>query len=153
MFIEAALKYLKQASGRTKIRIGAFVVALQLFIFLLITTIGMPVFSHLSLIPIIGFSIVFGELPGVCFATIVTMCYSPLWMDLSGDSSAFWVLRTFGFAAVAYTTGALSTSVMTYATYREKIYFTDLFTKLPNRQALCEKLLSNSKAQITGILQ
>jgi len=125
-------------------------VALQLFIFLLVFAIKLAVVSHLSLIPIICFSLVFGELPGVFFATMVTMCFGPLWMDLTGDASAYWVLRTFGFAAVAYTTGVLGRLVMNYITFKEKIYFTDIFTQLPNRQALCEKLLKNSKSQITG---
>ncbi|GBU24065.1 hypothetical protein R83H12_00691 [Fibrobacteria bacterium R8-3-H12] len=150
MFIEKVLKYLKLANKRSKIRIGAFILVLQLFIFFLIINTEMPVFSHLSLIPIICFSFVFGELPGLFFATIVTMCFSPLWMDLSGNTSAFWVLRTFGFAAVAYTTGVLSNSVMNFATYKDKIYFTDIFTQLPNRQALCEKFLKSSESQITG---
>jgi EAL domain-containing protein (putative c-di-GMP-specific phosphodiesterase class I) len=125
-------------------------VALQLFIFFLIIGLDNPDFSHLSLIPIICFSFVFGELPGLFFAAIATMCFSPFWMDLSGQGSAFWVLRTFGFAAVAYTTGALGNSVMRFIAYKEKIYLTDLFTHLPNRQALCEKLLKNSETQTTG---
>jgi len=150
MFIEEVLKYLKSASKRSKIKIGVLIVILQLFIFFLILSTEMPVFSHLSLITVICFSFVFGELPGIFFATIVTMCFSPLWMDLSRDASAFWVLRTFGFAAVAYVIGTLSNSVMNYAIYKEKMYFTDLFTNLPNRRALCEKLLQNSKSQITG---
>jgi EAL domain-containing protein (putative c-di-GMP-specific phosphodiesterase class I) len=150
MFIEKVLGYLILANKRSKITIGALIVLLELFIFFLIVNIEMPVFSHLSLIPIICFSFVFGELPGIFFVTIITMCFSPLWMDLSGDASAFWVLRTFGFAAVAYATGVLGNSLMSFATFKEKIYFTDIFTQLPNRQALCEKLLKNSRAQITG---
>ena len=150
MFIEKVLKYLKPANQRSKIKIGALIVALQLFIFFLIIKSEMPVFSHLSLIPIILFSFTFGELPGLFFATIITVCFSPFWMDLSRDASALWILRTFGFAAVAYTTGTLGNYVMNFASYKEKIYFTDLFTQLPNRQALCEKFLKNSKSQITG---
>jgi len=150
MFIEKVLKYLKSADQCSKIKIGALIIALQLFIFFLILNSEMPVFSHLSLIPIICFSFAFGELPGLFFATIITVCYSPFWMDLSRDASALWILRTFGFAAVAYTTGTLGNYVMNFATYKEKIYFTDLFTQLPNRQALCEKLLKISKSQTTG---
>jgi len=150
MSIEKLLKYLKSANSRSKIKIGVLIVILQLFIFLLITSLNNPDFSHLSLIPVICFSFVFGELPGLIFVTITTMCFSPFWMDLSEHESAFWVLRTFGFAAVAYIIGTLSNSVMNYITYKEKIYFTDIFTQLPNRQALCEKLLQNSKSQTTG---
>jgi len=150
MFIEEVLKYLKSADKRSKITIGVFIVAFQLFIFLLIVNLKNPTFSHLSLIPIICFSFVFGELPGLFFVAFITMCYSPIWMDISGNSSAFWVLRTFGFAAVAYTTGVLANSMMNFATYKEKIYFTDIFTHLPNRQALCEKFLKNAESQITG---
>jgi len=149
--MEKVLDYLIIAADkRSKIKIGASIVALQLFIFFLIVSSENPDISHLSLIPIICFSFVFGELPGVFFATIVTMCFSPFGMDLSKDDSAFWVLRSFGYAAVAYTTGVLGNSVMSFMSYKEKIYFTDIFTHLPNRQALCEKLLKNSKSQITG---
>jgi len=150
MFIEEVLKYLKSASKRSKIKIGAFIVAFQLLIFIIIVNLKNPTFSHLSLISVICFSFVFGELPGLFFVAFITMCYSPLWMDLSGDSSAFWVLRTFGFAAVAYTTGVLANSMMNFATYKEKIYFTDIFTHLPNRQALCEKFSKCSESQTTG---
>jgi diguanylate cyclase len=150
MFIEEVLKYLKSANKRSKITIGVFIVVFQLFIFFLIFNLKNPTFSHLSLISIICFSFVFGELPGLFFAAFVTMCFSPIWMDISGNGSAFWVLRTFGFAAVAYTTGVLGNYAMNFATYKEKIYFTDIFTHLPNRQALCEKFSKNSKSQITG---
>jgi len=151
MFVGKVLEYLIMlAKKRPKVKVGASIAILQLFIFFLITSFKNPEFSHLSLIPVILFSFVFGELPGICFATIITMCFSPFGMDLSGDDSAFWVLRTFGYAAVAYATGVLGNSLISFATYKEKIYFTDLFTLLPNRQALCEKLLQNSKSQSTG---
>jgi len=150
MFIEEVLKYLKAADRRSKIMIGVSIVVFQLFIFLLIVNLKNATFSHLSLIPIICFSFVFGELPGLFFVALVTMCFSPIWMDVSGNGSAFWVLRTFGFAAVAYTTGVLSNFAMNFETYKEKIYFTDIFTHLPNRQALCDKFSKNTKAQIFG---
>jgi len=150
MFIEEVLKYLKSANIRSKITIGACIVAFQLFIFLLIINLKNPTFAHLSLIPIICFSFVFGELPGLFFVALTTICFSPIWMDLTGNGSAFWVLRTFGFAAVAYTTGVLANSMMNFATYKEKIYFTDIFTHLPNRQALCEKFLKCSESQTIG---
>jgi len=150
MFIEKVLKYLKAADKRSKIMIGVYVVVSQLFIFLLIINLKNATLSHLSLIPIICFSFVFGELPGLFFVALVTICFSPIWIDLSGNDSAFWVFRTFGFSAVAYTTGVLGNSMMNFATYKEKIYFTDIFTHLPNRQALCEKLLQNSKSQNSG---
>jgi len=150
MFIEKVLEYFViMADRRSKIKIGAFIVFLQFFVFFLITGSQNPEFSHLSLIPIILFSFVFGELPGLFFATIITMCFSPFGMDLSKDDSAFWVLRTFGYAAVAYTTGVLGSSLINFAIYKKKVYFTDIFTQLPNRQALCEKLLECSKSQTT----
>jgi len=150
MFVEMLEYLIILATKRPKIKVGASIVISQLFVFFLIIGSQNPEFSHLSLIPIILFSFVFGELPGIFFATIVTMCFSPFGMDLNGDDSAFWVLRTFGYAAVAYATGVLGNSLIDFATYKEKVYFTDLFTQLPNRQALCKKLLQNSKSQNSG---
>jgi EAL domain-containing protein (putative c-di-GMP-specific phosphodiesterase class I) len=150
MFVERALKYLITANNRSLIKIGAFIVISQILIFLITDGLAVEEFACLSIMPIICFAFVFGELPALFFATIITMCFSPFWIDVGNSGSGWWVLRTFGFASIALVTGIMSKSLRDLIVFKEKIYLTDIFTDLPNRQALCEKLAEMSKSQVSG---
>jgi EAL domain-containing protein (putative c-di-GMP-specific phosphodiesterase class I) len=131
-------------------KFGAIIIAVQILIFSLALNYQEHEIIYLSLIPIVCFAFLFGEFSGLFFATVVAMCFSPLWIDLSGGYFAWWILRAFCFAFVALSVGFLSRTLMQYLDFEEKVYFTDIFTKLPNKYALCKKLEEMSESQTQG---
>jgi EAL domain-containing protein (putative c-di-GMP-specific phosphodiesterase class I) len=131
-------------------KMAASILFAQLFIFFLAEGSRVDGIVYLSLLPIVCFAFIYGELAGLIFATATAMCFSPLWIDLSGTGSAWWVVRAFGFAFVAITVGGLSSSIKNRLGFEEKVRLMDLSTGLPNRQSLNEKLASMSAAQENG---
>jgi len=150
MFIKQLLKYLMSESKYSIAKLGVFIIIAQVLIFSLALYYLESEIACLSLIPIVCFSFVFGELWGLSFATIVSLCFSPLWIDFNEDGSAWWVFRTFSYNLVALSVGFLSRSLKQYMLLEKEIHFTDIFMELPNKHALCKKLTDMSKEQKNG---
>jgi len=150
MFAEKFLKFLIFKDTKSVIKMAAFIVFAQFLVFFIVYKSQIDVTIYLSLFPIVFFAFIFGELPGLLFATAVAMCFSPLWIDISNSGSAWWVIRAFGFACVAITVGGLSTSIRKRLDYEEKNRLIDVSTGIPNRHALCEKLANMANSQATG---
>ena len=132
------------------IEAGAILIVIQLFIFMLVSGSHVYELILLSLIPIICVSFIFGELIGLFFAIAVTMCFSPLWIDLSSSSSPWWIVRGVCFSAVALTIGSLSNYIKRLVQFEENVRLVDIETGLPNRLALSAKLNELSKSQANG---
>jgi EAL domain-containing protein (putative c-di-GMP-specific phosphodiesterase class I)/GGDEF domain-containing protein len=131
-------------------KIGIFIAIAQIWIFPLAYYSLKSETACLSLIPIVCFAFVFGELLGLLFATIVALCFSPLWIDFNSDGSAWWIFRTFAFSFVAISVGFLSKVLKRHILFEEEIQLKDIFTGLPNKYALCKKLKSMSRMQASG---
>jgi EAL domain-containing protein (putative c-di-GMP-specific phosphodiesterase class I)/GGDEF domain-containing protein len=144
-------KYLLVQDRHSMIEAGVFIAITQIFIFLIVSGSRIGEMTYLSLITIICTAFFFGELAGLLFAVAVAMCFSPLWLDLNGYGSAWWVARAFSFAAVGLVVGGLSTALKGRLNFEENISHIDISTGLPSRLALCEKLLELSKTQANGL--
>jgi len=143
-------KLLQIKDKRSKIRIGAGIIVLQILIFIIVGISRIPETTYLSLIPVICAAFFFGEFVGLFFAVAVALCFSPLGIDLSGYGSARWVIIAFCFAVVGIAIGGLSNVLRKYLNFEESIRLVDISTGLPNRQALCEKLEELSSTQQHG---
>jgi len=150
VFIKQLLKYLMSESKYSIAKVGVFIVIAQIFVFSLASYYLESEIACLSLIPIVCFSFIFGELRGLIFATVVGLCFSPLWIDFNDDGSAWWIFRTFSYGLVALSVGFLSRTLKYYTLFEKEIRFTDIFMELPNKHALCKKLTDMSKAQKSG---
>ncbi len=152
MFVKTIIKkYLLMQDKHSMIEMGVFIAIAQFFIFLMVSGSRINEMTNLSLITIICTAFFFGELAGLLFAVAVAMCFSPLWLDLSGYGSAWWVVRAFSFAAVGLAVGGMSTAIKRRLNFEENIRHIDVSTGLPSKLALSEKLSELSKAQATGL--
>ncbi|MDR1812296.1 MAG: EAL domain-containing protein [Candidatus Fibromonas sp.] len=150
MSIKRLLKYLMSESKYSIARIGVFIVIAQILVFSLASYYLESEIACLSLIPIVCFSFVFGELWGLVFATVIGLCFSPLWINFKDYGSAWWIFRTLSYDLVALSVGFLGRSLKHYILFEEEIRFKDIFMELPNKQALCRKLTDMSKMQKSG---
>jgi len=140
------IKKVFRLKEKHSVLIGVLIAITQILFLTLICIFRISEMMHLNLITIILTAFFFGEFAGLVFAVTVAMFFSPMGVDLSGYSSAWWVIRAFCFACVGFSIGYLSNALKKYLNFEENIRLVDMATGLPNRQALCEKLLQLSKA-------
>ncbi|MCL2101587.1 MAG: EAL domain-containing protein [Fibromonadales bacterium] len=148
MFVDTFVKKYLLSKNKPVAEIWTFIGIAQFFIFLLVYYTQVSEITSLSLIPIICAAFFFGELAGLLLAVAVAMCFSPLWLGL--NDSAWWAFRAFSFAAVGLAVGSLSNAVKNHLIFKESAQMIDFSTGLPNRQALCKKLLDLAATHPNG---
>jgi EAL domain-containing protein (putative c-di-GMP-specific phosphodiesterase class I)/GGDEF domain-containing protein len=143
-------RYLLSTDKYSAFQTGTFILVFQAFIFLMVSSLNLYEITSLSLIPIICVALFFGETAGLLYGTFVAICFSPIWIDIDHNGSATWAIEAFSYAIVGLVVGGLSGAVRNHMNFEENIRKIDVFTGLPNRQALVDKLLELSDEQSNG---
>ena len=117
-----------------------FSVALQILIFFIAAFSKTSEIAYLSLVPIVVFSFLLGELHGLFFAVAAGLLFSPLFLCAGETQSALWSIRALSFAFVALFSGKIGLIIKAQWSLESEKKYRDSFVEMPNRQALCKTL-------------